>query len=366
MEKITAEQQKRIREFIPTYKAYCDSDQAAKDIQARQERLELFARLTRDRVLQMDEADILALITQLWATQFWKNQQYILDKIISSNGLEKLRKALAELLCAQSSIPDRYEHFLESIKHLGPASVTEMLASKAPAECAIWNDKARRALTVLGFASDLPLTKYRITGRELARFNEVCRKIADELSAAGLPKPDLFGVDYFLYEVTQAAPSPVAPPPKPEQEKQFDHDEIAEHLRDIGIWLGFQADTRQKVSHGAEVDVLWRAQIANLGVVTYVFEVQKGGSIDSLILNLQRARANPTVQKVVAVSDAQQLETIGREIVGLPAEFRDALALLPVRDVETVYTNLSEAMNIIGRLQLVNDLFPIGTTTTGK
>ena len=29
----------------------------------------------------MDEADILALITQLWATQFWRNQQYILDKM---------------------------------------------------------------------------------------------------------------------------------------------------------------------------------------------------------------------------------------------------------------------------------------------
>jgi len=366
METMTAEQKKRIRDFIPTFKAYCKSDQAVKDTQARQERLVLFAPLTKDRILQMDEADILALITQLWATQFWKNQQYILDKIISSNGLEKLRKALAELLCGQSAVPDRYERFLENIKHLGPASVTEMLASKAPDQCAIWNDKARKALTTLGFANDLPLTKYRITGKELARFNDVCHKIADELAAAGLPKPDLFGVDYFLYEVTQATPSPVTSPVKPEKEEQFDHDEIGEHLRDIGIWLGFQADTRQKVSHGAEVDVLWRAQIGNLGVVTYVFEVQKGGSIDSLILNLQRARANPTVQKVVAVSDTKQLETIGKETVGLPPEFRDALALLPVSDVETVYANLSEAMNIIGRLQLVNDLFPIGATNTGK
>ena len=178
-----------------------------------------------------------------------------------------------------------------------------MLASKAPDQCAIWNDVARKALTILGFEDTLPLTKYRIRGEELAQFNDVCRNIADELAAAGLPKPDLFGVDYFLYEVAQSPPGPVITPPDNEKEKQFDHDEIGEHLRDIGIWLGFQADTRQKVSHGAEVDVLWRAQIGNLGVVTYVFEVQKSGSIDSLILNLQRARANPTVQKVVAVSD---------------------------------------------------------------
>jgi hypothetical protein len=366
METLTDEQKKRIREFVPAFMAYCKSEQATKDMQERQERLAVFAPLTNDSILQMDESDILALITKLWATQFWRNQQYILDKIISSNSLEKLRKQLADLLCGKPSVPQRYDGFLNNIKHLGPASVTEMLASKEPDQCAIWNDKARKALTILGFENDLPLTKYRITGEELARFNSVCRKIADELAAAGLAKPDLFGVDYFLYEVVQSAPGSVVVPLKPGDGRQFDHDEIGDHLRDIGLWLGFQADTRQKVSHGAEVDVLWRAQIGNLGTVTYVFEVQKGGSIDSLILNLQRARANPTVQKVVAVSDEMQLAKIRKETVGLPAEFRDALALMSVVDVETIYTNLSEAMSIIDKLQLVNDLFPIGAQKPGK
>jgi uncharacterized protein with NAD-binding domain and iron-sulfur cluster len=103
-----------------------------------------------------------------------------------------------------------------------------------------------------------------------------------------------------------------------------------------------------------------------LGVVTYVFEVQKSGSIDSLILNLQRARANPTVQKVVAVSDPHQLEQIQRETEGLPAEFRDALALMSVIDVETIYASLSQVMGIIGPLKLVNDLFPIAAANKGK
>ncbi len=346
MHQLNADQKHRIREYVPVFKNYCKSNQAAKDMESRRERLALFQALTRERILRMDEPDILGFITQLWATQFWKNQQYILDKLISSNGLEKLRKELAELLCGQAPVQDRYDRFLDSVKHLGPASVTEMLASVAPEQCGIWNDRVRKALTILGFEDDLPLTKYRITGKELAQFNNVCRSIADELAAVGVAKPDLFGVDYFLYEVTQAGPTAIAGTPKPEEEKQFDHDEIGDHLRDIGIWLGFEADVRQKVSHGAEVDVLWRAQIGNLGVVTYIFEVQKIGSIDSLILNLQKARANPTVQKVIAVSDGQQLERIRKEAVGLPAEFRDALALWPISDVETVYANLSEAMNI--------------------
>jgi len=358
-------QQSLVREYIPVYQDYAKSDSAVRDRRERQGRIDLFATLTRDRVLQMDEADILAVITQLWATQFWKNQKYILDRIISANGLEKLREGLADLLCGEASVADRYDRFLDSIKHLGPASITEMLASKEPERCAIWNDKARRALTILGFAADLPLTKYRITGAELARFNNVCGAIAGVLAKAGLEKPNLFGVDYYLYEVAQAPPRHGQPPAKTGAKGEFDHDEMGEHLRDIGLWLGFQADVRQKISHGAEVDVLWRAQIGNLGVVTYVFEVQRGGSIDSLILNLQKARANPTVQKVVAVSDAAQLERIRNETVGLPAEFRDALALLSVDDVETVYASLSKAMSIVEQLELVKDLFPIGAASKG-
>ncbi len=362
MNAVTAEQKRRIRQFVPIYKKYCKSEQANKDMRARQERLAVFTPLTAKQILSMDEADILGLITQLWATHFWRNQQYLLDKIISANGLEKLRTALADLLCGQSPVADRYEQFLQGIKHLGPASITEMLASKVPDQCAIWNDKARKALTILGFEDSLPLTKYRITGEELGRFNDVCRTIADELADAGLPRPDLFGVDYFLYEVTKADSSSVVIKPDPDRDKKFDHDEIGEHLRDIGIWLGFQADVRQKVSHGAEVDVLWRSQIGNLGVVTYIFEVQRSGSIDSLILNLQRARANPTVQKVVAVSDASQLERIKKETLGLPAEFREALSLMSVDDVETIYANLSRAMELLDQLHLVKDLFPIAAS----
>ncbi len=360
MAALSDEQRRRVREFVPPYRAYCESEASAEDQRVRRERLQFFGSLTDERISQLDEADILAIITSLWATQFWKNQQYILDKIISSNGLEKLRMALADLLCGGGAVSERYDRFLANISHLGPASVTEMLASKFPDQCAIWNDKARKALTILGFADVLPLTKYRITGQEFAKFNDVCCSIAEELAAAGLPKPDLFGVDYFLYEVQAIAP-PTVHPPKPDTEREFDHHEISEHLRDIGVWLGFQADLEQKISHGAKVDVLWRAQIGNLGVVTYVFEVQKSGSIDSLILNLQKARSNPTVQKVVAVSDTQQLQKIKNETSGLPAEFCESLTFLSVEEVETVYENLSKAMAIIERLELVKDSFPIST-----
>src|SRR5260370_42105402 len=103
-------------------------------------------------------------------------------------------------------------------------------------------------------------------------------------------------MEYFLFgvwetggsgaiePVTTSAQSIEATPPE-----DFDHDEIAEHVINVGQWLGFQAEREKMVARGAVVDAIWQARIANLGVVTYVFEIQRAGSTDLLILNFQRA-----------------------------------------------------------------------------
>ena len=117
--------------------------------------------------------------------------------------------------------------------------------------------------------------------------------------------------------------------------------------------LGFETETEVTIAAGARVDVVWRSRIGNLGTVTYIFEVQSGGSIDSLILNLQKAKSNPTVQKIVAVSDDVQLAKIEKETDGLPGEFTKALAFWRISDVQTVSEHLQSAMSVIEKLGLV-------------
>lgn len=360
---LTDNQKELMIKYIPTFKEYLESPQADADKKDRREKTTFYHALTKEELLSMDEAKAQTLIANLWATQFWKNQQYILEKIIADNSLDKLRTEFAELLCGSASIGERYARFLSNVKGLGPASITEMLALACPDECGIWNDKARKALTILGFSDVLTVQKYQITAKELEKFNDVCRSIARELEHGELGKTDLLGVDYFLYEVTLAGPTKEVI--SGARDEDFDHDEIKEHIRDIGVLLGFKADTEQKIGTGARVDVIWRAQIGNLGVVTYVFEVQKAGGIDSLIVNLQKAKSNPTVQKVIAVSDAKQLTQIKGEIQGLAHDFINSLTLWEVRDVKTVYENLSQAIDIIRRLELVKDMFPIGGIANG-
>ncbi len=81
--------------------------------------------------------------------------------------------------------------------------------------------------------------------------------------------------------------------------------------------------------------------------------MHKAGSIDSLLLNLQKARADASVQKVIAVSDEAQLKRIENETEGLQEEFRRSLGFWPVSEVEAVAEHLQLAVESINRLGLV-------------
>lgn len=221
-----------------------------------------------------------------------------------------------------------------------------------PGRCGIWNRRARDAIKVLGLGSIVNLEKYRLSGAEYEAFNDLLQAIAKELVARAINAnlADLLLVDFFLFEVTrQEVPTPKA--------EIFDHDEVKDLVKSIGMNLGFDVNSEVPIAHGATVDVVWRAHIGNLGSVTYVFEAHRSGSIDSLILNLQRAKSNPTVQKLVAVSDELQLERIRREISSLPEEFRRALCFWPVSDVQEVANSLKVVVESIERLGLLPGTF---------
>ncbi len=138
-----------------------------------------------------------------------------------------------------------------------------------------------------------------------------------------------------------------------EEDYDFDHDEIVEKLVELGSGLGFEANSEVQVARGSRADVLWQAKIANLGVVSYIFEVHRSGSIDSLTLNLQRAKNNPTVQKLVVVANTKNLKRIREEVETLSEEFRKSIAYMEAKDALRASELLSELNAIISKLELV-------------
>ena len=361
---LTQVQKERIANFVPVFRQYLDSGGGEADLADRQARSELYAQLLSPTGLeQMTELECGQVISSLWASQIWGNKGYLVDKLIHDNSLPTLVAQLRQLLWGQGTIAARYDAFRKAIKGLGPASITEILAFVYPEECGLWNDKARKALELLGFQATFPaLSKYQISGQEYQEFNDLLCCIRDELEQNGIRRLDLLGVDYFLFEVWKTGKKeekPVPPAPTPLLSYDFDHDEVVDQLIAVGQWLGFQAEREKTVAKGARVDVVWQARIANLGVVTYVFEVQRRDSLDSLILNLQRAQNNPSVQRLIVVANSEDIAKVRQEIATLPESFRRAVGFMEAAEAIRAAELLDELSGIINKLDLVRSEFGI-------
>lgn len=358
-------QREKIAGFIPTFKQYLQASNREADLKERQERTEMYDRLLSPEGLeQMGELEFGQVISSLWASLMWGNKGYLVEHLLEDNPLPELKKHLHNLLWGKPSVANRYNAFRKAVKGFGAATITELLAFTHPDECGLWNVKARKALILLGFQNTFPLVKdSQISGNQYEQYNSLLQDIKIELGKHDLPELDLLGIDYFLFEVWNSGWGSAEKVIKQTQKvtnaeiTDFDHDDMIDQILTIGQWLGFEIHKEKPIAPGARVDAVWQAQIANLGVVTYVFEVQRRGSHDSLILNLQRAQNNPTVQRLVVVGMKDELEKIEREISSLHENFRKMVTFMDVVDVMRGVELVTELSGIISKLELVKSEF---------
>ena len=134
-------------------------------------------------------------------------------------------------------------------------------------------------------------------------------------------------MDYLLYFVAELEKE------KEASEYTFEHDPTVNEIIQLGDGLGFEVEKEFHVTHGCRLEAIWRTRLANLGVIKYAFEVHKSGSRDSAILNLQRSRIDPSIQKVVIVSTDDELEIFKNEISTLPEDFRKAVGYFNVKEL---------------------------------
>ena len=356
----------RLREHIESYKKVKspDSIQFEEDFQERIGRVAYYQKHTPDRLKELSEEEFAEYISHLWAMLMWGNKQYVIDKLISQNGFEKIKEALTELLWGEEDIEHRWDKFRDNIKGMGPAMMSELLCMTHPREYMIWNRRALAGLKYLE-VEDLPYYDYQCKGNKYKQLCDVAGEICDELKAAGYENADYLLVDYFIWDELQVEPvldninkttttrsKEEKVLPESEEEKSFIHDEVRDKLYDIGNWLGFNTYTEVKVAEGARVDTVWEAQIGNMGRVIYVFEVQTSGSIDSLLLNLLKSLNNPAVQGVVAVSDVNQLEKIKNQVESIQGLSRK-LKTWDFQEVLEVHKALESVNEAINKLDLV-------------
>ncbi|WP_211359333.1 hypothetical protein [Fodinibius salinus] len=342
-----------------------NSEQFQEDWSERQEHIAKYQGYDQEKIRSMDGEDLYEYISPLWAMQIWGNKRYVTDNLVEDNGLEYLKEELVELLWSNKPIEGRWDRFRKNIKGMGPAMISEILCKTHPNKYIVWNRRAEVGLNYLG-VDGLPKYDYQLDGEKYKELCEIEKDIAQELRKAGFEDDSMLMVDYFIWHELQVeevlANSGKKSQSDAEEESleddasDFIHNDIRDKIRNIGQWLGFNANIERRIAAGSQVDTVWESTIGNMGRVIYVFEVQTKGSIDSLIVNLLKSLNNPAVQGVVAVSDRKQLEKIKDHAEGVTG-LRDKLKLWDYKEVLDVHENLEYVNESINQLDLVPDGF---------
>ena len=348
----------KIEKTIELYKKYLsNTNQAKNDFSDRKERISYYQKFNKINLLNLTEEDFIEFIGKLWASSMYGSKKYLVEQMISSNkGFDNLKNILAEFIYGKQELSIRWDNFLKEAKFFGPSYMSEILCYIYPNDCALSNNQVVKALDYLEMPK-VPHYNYQFTGKKYLEICEVVKALSTKLKDSGVECENLLAVDYYLWEVTRLTSDEVITNNKIEnkpitnKEQEFIHKEVIDKIVEIGSLLGFDAKAEVKVGKGAKVDAIWSINIGNMGQIMYVFEVQTKGSIDSLLLNLQKANNNKSVQAIVAVSDEEQLVKIKNE----SDEIKDLydLKLWDYKDVLNVYDSLNTAMTSINKLGLV-------------
>lgn len=191
-----------IREYLEKYREKLKSELVGEWREEREDRIEQFRKLLdKKKIDKLTQINFGKIVKSLWASNIWKNKDYLVKKILNSSDIEKIRVELKELLYGRNPLNERFDRFKSNIKGLGPSSMTEILVFFNPKKYCLWNDKPKNVLPFLGIDELLPekVFKYPLNGDDYEKCNEVLRLIGKELEKRGFKDIDFLDIDIFMW-----------------------------------------------------------------------------------------------------------------------------------------------------------------------
>lgn len=335
---------------MPKFKAWLETEEGkefASDRDIKGTLIDGF--FNSDAIEKIDEGVLRKLVRVLWSFGGWNNKDWLLEQMLKS-GLPTIKASFKTLLYSNKSLAERFDQMGE-IKMMGSATISEILTHHDPTEYAIYNRRAKFSLVKLGVNEKL-LPKYaQISGSQYEAYVKVVKGVLEKVKQAYPDISDLLKLDFLLYFISafveEKRIETLAPIEK-------DHDALVLQVLQLGDGLGFDIEKDVLVFTGCRVDALWKSRVANLGIITYAFEVQKKGSRDSAILNLQRMfNADPTIQRAVIVSDDSEIEKFRAEMAHLDEKFRNAIGYFRIEDLQEAIEHQEALKNILSAIGLM-------------
>ncbi len=301
----------------------------------------------------LDEGVLRELIHILWAFNGWTNKDWLHEQMMLKSGLPTIRSTFKKLLYGAEPLAERFDDMRNNIFMMGAACISEILTHFNHKKYPIWNSRSRKGLSILGVHETHLPKSAQISGRQYEEFCSLVENVRTEIADKHPEFTDLFHLVFFLYYISTHATSEPAPPAGKGTTEDFDHDQTIEQILELGDGLGFDVQKEYNVARGCRVDAIWRSKVANLGTIAYAFEVHRRGSRDSAILNLQRVRRDPSIQKVIVVSISDELLAFREEISSLDESFRKSVGYFNVDDLRRSLESLEQLKDILHTLGLL-------------
>lgn len=319
------------------------------DLEERNARKEYYQSFDKEKIINMSSEEFYEYISKLWAMIIWGNKKYKIDQLILDNGFDNIKRMLANLLYGDDSLEERWDNFKRNSKGFGPAMMSELLCYVYPNEYMLWNRTAVTAYKILE-VNNIPLKNYQMTGKKYIEMTNYAKEIRNLCQTKGYENADLLFVDYFFWDqLRENSPVETREEETVVNNKSY-HNEIVDYIKNIGSLLGYNSNLKGNIKNSGKIaDAIWEFNVGNIGKIKYVFEVQDGGSIDSLIVSLMNASQDISVQAVVAVSDKEQINKIKQHCNNINGNFNGKLKFWDITEIERAYFELSSSMEIINK-----------------
>ncbi|HLC51570.1 MAG TPA: hypothetical protein VJH90_04350, partial [archaeon] len=201
MLELTSDQRGNIQRYMDSFISFLSTPKANEWKVERNNRSSYVKlKLSKDNIDKLTEVDFKIIFLNLYATQVWTNKDYAFNNVLS-NGFDNLRAQLKDLIYGEGDIALRYDKFKSNIKHMGPATITEILTLLDADKYCLWNVKPRSVLPFLKIRGDIPKKAFdynAFDGNIYKSCIEIMQAIRNEIKGKAVPNPDLWDTDFFI------------------------------------------------------------------------------------------------------------------------------------------------------------------------
>ena len=159
-------------------------------------------KLAPENLSKITKSELIEIYKQLWASKFWSNKDWKINKILNENNLDNLKKELHQLLYDNEIFEKRYDSFRTKIKGFGISTISEILNMVFPEKFCLWNNVTKTALNFLKLKDNLSESVFKynyISGEEYSQCLRHVSTIKNELSVYGVN--DFVELDMFLWYI---------------------------------------------------------------------------------------------------------------------------------------------------------------------